>query len=73
MPKTMIVKRTFAALKHPKGSPLREEANRNPATSEYSRSYKYLFLTARFGAQKARTLAEAQEMQRIHKEHYPNE
>jgi hypothetical protein len=37
-----IIKRTFKALKHPKGSPERNKLNRSSITSEYARYKKYL-------------------------------
>jgi hypothetical protein len=37
-----IIKRTFDAKKHPKGSDERAKLNCNAATSEYMTSYKYL-------------------------------
>jgi hypothetical protein len=37
----MIYKRTFEALKHPKGSAKRIELNKDAITSEYMLSYKY--------------------------------
>jgi len=37
-----ITRRTFEALKHPKGSPEREALNRNSITSEYQPSNKYV-------------------------------
>jgi len=61
-----IIKRSFLASKYPRGSPQRAELNQDPAHSEYRRWVKYLFVTERFGAQHAKTLAEAEEMQRIH-------
>jgi len=37
-----IVKRTFEAFKHPRGSPERNRLNRSSLTSEYARKNKYL-------------------------------
>jgi hypothetical protein len=36
-----VIKRTFEATKHPKGSPERVELNKSVITSEYMTSYKY--------------------------------
>ena len=36
-----VVRRTFEAAKHPKGSPERVELNKSWVTSEYMTSYKY--------------------------------
>jgi len=64
----MIIERTFAALKYPKGSQERERLNLDPATSEFYPCDKYLFVTDRFGVQRTKTKAEAEDMQRIHLE-----
>lgn len=37
----VVVRRTFQALQHPKGSPERQRLNEVAETSEYNRSYKY--------------------------------
>lgn len=62
----MIVRRTFAAAQHPKGSPERKRLNLDVATSEYSPSQKYIFFTERWGHQTYRTLAEAQEAEELY-------
>lgn len=36
-----VAKRTFEAMKHPKGSPERDALNQDALTSEYMTSYKY--------------------------------
>ena len=40
--KTEILKRTFEALSHPKGSEERKKLNEKSLTSEYMTSYKYI-------------------------------
>lgn len=40
--KTEIIKRTFEAEKHPKGSPERAKLNENQITSEYMHGTKYI-------------------------------
>jgi len=40
-----IKRRTFEALKHPKGSPERERFNASVLTSEYMPSYRYVLIS----------------------------
>lgn len=58
----MIIRRTFAALQHPKGSPERKRLNLSPATSEYHPKQKFVFISTGWGSQLAETLEEAWEM-----------
>jgi hypothetical protein len=51
-----IIKRTFEANKHPKGSEERTRLNCSAVTSEYMTSYKYLV-----GRKQFRTKREAEE------------
>lgn len=43
-----IVKRTFKALEHPKGSAERNKLNKNIETSQYMKSYKYAVIGPNF-------------------------
>src|SRR6056297_2105650 len=56
-----ITKRTFEALKHPKGSPDRNRLNRSSFTSEFSRRNKYLVVDSKNKPLKSfKTLLECQ-------------
>lgn len=54
-----VIRRTFEAKKHPKGSPERTRLNMDAVTSEYLPSYRYQVVGRRFGSA-FRTKAEAQ-------------
>ena len=55
----MIIKRTFAAERSPKGSPERARLSLDAATSEYMTSYKYVIQGPGFSIA-TRTKAEAE-------------
>ena len=59
----MAARRTFEALKYPKGSPERAALNLSALTSEYMSSYRYMVLDDNgkpISATSCRTKAEAQ-------------
>lgn len=56
-----IIKRTFEALKHPRGSPERNKLNKTSYTSEFARFNKYLVVDSKDKPLKSfRTLLECQ-------------
>jgi len=57
---TEIIKRTFEAKKHPKGSEERKELNKSATTSEYNPSEKFIVLVDgdRHDTYKTRKMAE---------------
>ena len=59
MSKYQIIKRTFEAELHPKGSPQRAKLNESVVTSEYMHSHKYAIIGNHFSNSK-RTKAEAE-------------
>lgn len=60
----MIHKRTFEALKHPKGSAERTELNKSAITSEYMPSYKYQRIGENYSLA-YRTKREAEEAEKL--------
>lgn len=59
MKKFLILKRTFEALKYPKGSEERNLLNISASTSEYMTSYKYVAITDGF-SKSCKTKSEAE-------------
>ena len=60
MSKFQVIKRTFEAEKHPKGSPRRAELNESVVTSEYMHSHKYAIIGDHFSnSQRSKAEAEA--------------
>lgn len=57
-----IVRRTFEAFKHPKGSPERNKLNRSSLTSEYQRNCIYLVMKNNQPAKVFSTIAECKDL-----------
>ena len=64
----MIIRRTFGATQHPKGSAERKRLNQNPVTSERFPRLPYVLTTTRWGSQLFATLAEAEEAQQLYQQ-----
>lgn len=56
-----IIKRTFEALKHPKGSQERIKLNEELITSEYQPDYKYILEVGNYQLHAFKTRKEAEE------------
>ena len=59
MNKFQVIKRTFEAEQHPKGSPERAKLNENVVTSEYMHSHRYAIIGDHFSNSR-RSKAEAE-------------
>jgi hypothetical protein len=59
MSKYQVIRRTFEAAKHPKGSPERVKLNESVVTSEYMTTHKYAIVGDHFSNSR-RTKAEAE-------------
>lgn len=57
-----IVRRTFEAFKHPKGSPDRNRLNKSSLTSEHQRNCIYLVMKNNKPAKVFQTIAECQDL-----------